>query len=254
MIELKDNASADETLLGIWEGVQKVNSESPTYSHVLRSMIHVLPKGVGLPVTPKGNVKRNDAVKEFADVIDNLYRSLKGDDESNRMNNKDSLPARIHDAVATVSGLPGSTLDSSATFYELGIDSIKALQLRSMLSKFLGTFRLGVLYEHPSVNRLIAHFQKEGGDVDEDKQFSFIHHTINNYSSEVSCWSARTLDSKDSRDGEHILLTGASGNLGTALLESMPSYMAQKVPRSLKQHLRCAKWTLEFSKAVKLRF
>lgn len=220
LVELKDNASADDALPGIWEGVQKVNSESPIYSRVLRSMILVLPKGKSLPVTPKGNVKRNDAIKEFADVIDNLYRSLEGGDQSNRESTENSLPARIRDAVATVSGVPGSTLDSSAAFYELGIDSINVLQLRSILFKFLGTFRLGVLYEHPSVNSLVAHFQKEGGDVDEDKQFSFIHHTINSYSSEFSCWSASTLNSKDSRDGEHILLTGASGNLGTALLET----------------------------------
>lgn len=88
-----------------------------------------------------------------------------------------------------------------------------------MLSKFLGSFRLGLIYEHPSIDRLVAHFQKESGDVDVDKHFSYIHHAINSFSSEFSCWAAASSQSKDSGDGEHILLTGASGNLGTALLE-----------------------------------
>lgn len=219
LVELKDHASGDDALLRIWEGVRKVNLENPRYSRVLRAMIHVLPKGTRLPITPKGNVKRNDAVKEFADVINELYRSLEDDDNSNQMNIDHSLPARILDAVATASGLPGSTLDPSVTFYELGIDSLGALQLRSLLSKFLGPFRLGLIYEHPSVNRLVAHFQKDGGDVDENKHFSFIHHTISSYSSEFSCWAAPSKYSKDRQDGEHVLLTGVSGNLGTALLE-----------------------------------
>ena len=219
LVELKDHASDGDALLRIWEGVQKVNSESPRYSRVLRSMIHVLPKGKSLPLTPKGNVKRNDAVKEFAEVIDELYLSLEGENDLNRMSIENSLPARILDAVAIASGLPGSTINPSATFYELGIDSLGALQLRSLLSKFLGPFRLGLIYEHPSVDRLVAHFQKESGDVDVDKHFSYIHHAINSFSSEFSCWAAASSQSKDPGDGEHVLLTGASGNLGTALLE-----------------------------------
>lgn len=142
LVELKDHASDGDALLRIWEGVQKMNSESPRYSRVLRSMIHVLPKGKSLPLTPKGNVKRNDAVKEFAEVINELYLSLEGDNDLNRMSIENSLPARILDAVAIASGLPGSTIDPSATFYELGIDSFGALQLLCFPS-FSGPFALG---------------------------------------------------------------------------------------------------------------
>ena len=205
----------------IWKEIDKINKENPRYSYILRSMIYVLPKGESLPVTPKGNVKRNETLRSFARIIDELYSNLKGDNTVRNTKTKEVRLSQIHDLVSVVSGIPSNELNSSESFYEIGMDSVAALQLRSLLGENVGYISLGAIFENPSVNKLFAYFRTEGNLPNGDPHLSFIKTVLDKYSSEFSSWTSSTSEVAPREDGEVILLTGASGSLGTALLERL---------------------------------
>ena len=223
LVEIKEgvNGSSEEKLERVWESVQKVNTNSPRHSHVLRFMIYILPKDISLPVTPKGNVKRNEVLKSYHKVIDNLYRQLEGDDDQEKVESGDSLESTITNLVSKVSGIPSTQIKSSASFYNLGIDSLSALHLRSLLSKSVGTISLGAIFENPSVDKLLSYFSKRSTTSNNDQGSSFIHRKIDDYSDEFSSWPALDSSFRSLGTPHTILLTGASGSLGTALMEKL---------------------------------
>ena len=224
LVELKnDEDRADHELRDtVWKGVDKVNKDNPRHYHVLRSMIYVLPKGESLPITPKGNVKRNEALKVFAGAIEELYSNLKGDHSVKTARaNKEVQSSQIHDLVSTVSGIPPSELNSSVSFYDIGMDSIAALHLQTLLTENIKYISLGAIFENPSVDRLAAYISSEGNPRDSDKSLSFIKTVLDKYSDEFVSWPQSTGELALSEAGQIILLTGASGSLGTALLERL---------------------------------
>ena len=225
LIEVKDDEDQanNEYLESIWKGIEKVNKDNPRHSHILRSMVYVLPKGESLPVTPKGNVKRNETLELFDGVIDELYRSLKGENNAQITQNKEVQLSQIFDIVSIVSGIPSAELKYSTNFYEIGMDSIAALQLRSLLSEKIGSISLGAIFENPSVEKLADYFKPAKTSLEGDENLQFIKQIIDKYSYEFSSWPSSTSQIDSRQVGETILLTGASGSLGTALIEKLSS-------------------------------
>ena len=223
LIEVKENEDQanNECLESIWKGVEKVNQDSPRHWHVLRSMVYVLPKGETLPVTPKGNVKRNETLKIFSGVIEELYRSLKGGNKAHITQNKEVQLSQISDIVSLVSGIPSTELKYSTNFYEIGMDSIAALQLRSLLSEKVGSISLGAIFENPSVEKLAEYFKPAKTPLEGNESLQFIKQIVDKYSYEFSSWPSSTSQIDSGQAGEIILLTGASGSLGTALIERL---------------------------------
>ena len=224
LLELRDPEKAKHDSFNdiLWSRMQKVNTKYPRYSQMLRSMIRILPRGSSLPVTPKGNVKRNETIATYKDVIDDMYRKL--DAETKEINdsvNSKSLSDLIINLVSIVSGVPQAEISGATSFYDLGIDSHSALQLRLFLSKQVGKIKVGTIYENPSVDQLVAYFEGSNSRGKEEKHLSFISRTIMKYTSEITSWPPLPIASPEQDKNLVILLTGATGSLGTALLESL---------------------------------
>src|SRR6202034_3243623 len=99
-------------------------------------LIHIIPRGINLPVTLKGNVRRKEAEKLFAEDIAQLYSRI---NEEQRLNgaedSQEPLKEYIRNEFAKVADISPENVKNWTTIYDLGIDSRLALPLRLSLSK-----------------------------------------------------------------------------------------------------------------------
>ena len=216
----------------VWEAVQEVNERYSVHSRILESMIYILPEGDALPVTPKGNVKRNEAERIYASEIERLYS---GDNLSGSISGSDShepLAEYLRNLIATLFEVPADSINDWTTLYSLGMTSHLALSLRSSISSHLNCqVPLGTLFENPSIAKLVAvltppttPMSSAQSSLDtHPSSTESVHRIIHNLSSEFTMWPKRDCKSYPKAGKEIILLTGASGSLGTSLLATLAS-------------------------------
>jgi len=203
--------------------VRKVNSQYPKHSQVMQSMIYILPKGASLPVTPKGNVKRKEAESLYAKEIERLYSQYYAPPH---LTPEQSLPEFLRNSLSSLSNTPPSTIQDSTTFSDLGIDSRLAVSLRASLSTYLNrSISLSTIFENPSISKLVKYlsrkFAQGSSDSPETSSLELINRIISRFESEFKSWPPRSPHVYPSAAKQTILLTGASGSLGAALLESL---------------------------------
>lgn len=224
LVEIKEDAKipAAEGRESVWDTVQKINLGSPRHSQILKSMIYILPLGQRLPVTPKGNVKRNEAISVFSDAIERMYQNMEEDKKGSMLEiNGKSLRSMIRCAVAEVLDLDADTVDISTNFYDLGMDSVAALQLRQLLGASIGRVSTRAIFEHPSVQRLATYFGEENKQAPKEDDFFRVNEVIAKLSTDLSSWPSNTPKLGKMMDGQVVLLTGATGSLGAVLLEKL---------------------------------
>ena len=222
----------------VWETVQKVNVRYPKHSQIMERMIYILPRGNTLPVTPKGNVKRKSACQLYSSEIAGLFSYLSPPPSRERSRSPCSskpLSEYLRNQLSLLSSVSASDIHDWTSFYDLGIDSRLALTLRSNLSIYLGrSISLSVLFENPSISALTSHLSSRSPSsftLSSDPNLGekatstlTINRIISTLASEFKTWPPlpstlyRPPPTKDT-----ILLTGASGSLGTALLEALSS-------------------------------
>jgi aryl carrier-like protein len=215
----------------VWEVVQGCNRKAATHSRIPRKAILVLSKGEALPTTPKGNVRRNAAWELYGSAIESLYSHLlDGEPSEDDMGVGEptlSLAEIIHRAVADVMNLPQEDISLERDWYEVGLDSIRAVELRSKLVGVFGSFPLMFIFEYPTVNGLLGFFDSRKKDSSEGKASIKFEHQ-ERMKAVIQCMSRELdelaslphLDDECERDERHVVyLTGANGALGNALLE-----------------------------------
>jgi hypothetical protein len=209
----------ESTRTAIWEAIQQVNTRYPSHSQITHSMIHYLPKGNTLPITPKGNARRKEAERLYATSISQLYS-----DPHTSLPSSSSQPLAeyIRTLLSTLSQTPTHEINNWTTLYDLGIDSRLALSLRTSLSSHLARpISLSSIFENPSISKLVSFLSSSHSEkVSATETTQCI---ISKLEAEFKSWPPRpdTLGAK--KEKEVVLLTGASGSLGTALLQTLSS-------------------------------
>ncbi|KAG9235014.1 male sterility protein [Amylocarpus encephaloides] len=212
----------------IWNTVQAVNTRYPDHSQIMRSMIHILSRDHTLPVTPKGNVKRKEAMQLYSAEIDQLYSNASPARMPSGLS-PDSVGEYIRNLLASLSNTPASSIYNWTTLYDIGIDSRLALSLRRLLSSRLHRqISLSTIFENPSVSKLIAYFlqppsRSNTPPLVEPSSTDIVHHMIYEFEKEFRSWPPRSVSLYPVAKGETILLTGSSGSLGTSLLTVLSS-------------------------------
>ncbi|KAH8803282.1 male sterility protein [Xylogone sp. PMI_703] len=208
--------------------VKEVNKKFPSHSQIMPSMIYFLPQGSSLPVTPKGNVKRKEAGNMYESEIAALYERLEGSmpDLSSSVMEGD-LTEYVRSLFRSLSNVSPEMVKDWTPLHELGIDSRLALCLRSSLSHTLGRkISLNTIFENPTVSKLVAALNVESRKQDEQTkipQSEIINQMISRFETEFLDWPSQQLGPHTTADKEVVLLTGASGSLGTALIQSLSS-------------------------------
>ncbi|EFQ35094.1 male sterility protein [Colletotrichum graminicola] len=227
----------------VWEVVQECNEKVAAYSRIPREIILILGRDETLPVTPKGNVRRNIAWESYGDRVEDLYNRFLGDTSTTDgldnviPSDADISPAEtIQRAVAGVLGLSQEDIAEDQDWYGLGLDSLRAVELRSKLVKVYGSFPLMFIFEYPTVKGLLGFLQNykregSGGEASvQDQHHAWAESTIQHMNREIDQWATLAPQSigNSPDNGEVVYLTGASGALGNALLEVLVQLPAVK--------------------------
>lgn len=243
----------------IWDAVQSINSKYPGHSQIMKSMIRVLPKGEKLPVTPKGNVKRKEAMKLYEKYIDQFYaEDAPATTSSGSGFSHEEVGEYIRTVLSSLSNTPTTEIHNWTTLYDIGIDSRLALSLRASLnSHFSRPISLGTIFENPSISKLITYFvqplsrSNTPPPTEQVSSIETVHRIIQKLESEFKAWPPRSSTAFPLAQRETILLTGSSGSLGTALLTTLSaSEHVQKIYAMVRgpNHLAKLKKALESRK------
>lgn len=169
-----DNLTDEEYLDAVWPTIADANSRAEGFSQISKYMVAVIPSDVSYPRTDKGSIIRAQVYRHFADTIDELYAKL---DDGQEGTLKLSLPDLELFLKKTYEEVLETKLDSvDADFFNAGIDSLNAIQMRRTIQRtlYLGGHRLSnnVIYEKGNIKLLAAHLYRlsQGlGDEEEDR-------------------------------------------------------------------------------------
>ncbi|KAI9688877.1 MAG: putative NRPS-like protein biosynthetic cluster [Bathelium mastoideum] len=210
----------------VWPIIEKANRLADAHARVTsRSAVVILPKGRQLPRTDKGSIQRKEAYRAFEDIILTTFHHLDRqiDEADSRLSNEDTANIegfimRLVQARLDWKARP-SRLDPKVDLFDLGMDSLQALQLRRFL---VPAFRQisrkdpeeiprDLVYRNPSIEQLAAAVRGETftDDIGIIDQF-------------VARFSVPTPPTKDIV----VVLTGATGSLGSHLVASLANVAA----------------------------
>jgi Phosphopantetheine attachment site len=156
--EAAKNLSADDIRRELVPALNEANKDMPGYAQMTLEMVEVLPVGTEYPRTDKGTVIRAAFYRKFEADIERIYDSA--DVPAGELCLSES-ELRQYIRVELLKILPPSSsslLADDTDFFSVGIDSLQAIQLRSVLSKNIQTnkIKLGsnIVFDFPSINAL----------------------------------------------------------------------------------------------------
>ena len=136
----------------------QANEDTPGYAKLALDMVKVLPIGTPYPRTDKGTVIRAAFYKQFATEIDAIYEASENSSGDLSLS-EEELRIFIRAEMMLLLSLKDPTVLSDDTdFFSLGVDSLQAIQLRSILSRRinLGGQKMGsnIAFDFPTVRTL----------------------------------------------------------------------------------------------------
>ncbi|KAF7718577.1 NRPS-like protein biosynthetic cluster [Penicillium ucsense] len=220
--EINEAEVTDEEYLdAIWPTIQDANSRTERFSQISRDLIAILPYTAKFPRTDKGSMIRAQVYSEYAPLIEDLF--------SQSEEKKGCTQTDVHETQALILKLCREELlvhtdTANSDFFNAGIDSLKAIQLRRLI---LRTFKLdkdmlrqNAVYETGTANALAEHIcalqvglALSSADSDRNLMSTWIE-TFSSFGSHVPypsfCWKTKS-----------VILTGATGSIGAHILHSL---------------------------------
>lgn len=215
------------------EAVAKANANAPNYSIILPEMIYILPLNKHLPTTVKGNVVRKSAIKEFEDVIERMYTNfMQGtgnirNQDINSASPIQEVESMVVHAASTVLGKSPALIASNKqqSLFDLGLNSLLAIQLRNTIAAKFGHISNTFLYEHPSIQAIATALKSPNTVNSNDEQrYQETQALLESYiaRANVDFGTCITTDTQKTGDEQHVvLLTGSTGALGAFILRDL---------------------------------
>jgi hypothetical protein len=152
--------SADQIVEQIWPTVEKTQTAMPAYGQLSRDMVKILPPDTQYPRTDKGTIIRQAFYREFGELIEDAYEDKTA--EGALSLSESELKSFLNEQLRGI--LPAkaySALTEDADFFNLGMDSLQATQLRSVLVRNINMngqiLGLNVAFDYPTINSLAHH-------------------------------------------------------------------------------------------------
>lgn len=262
--------SAAEVLASISPDLAAGNSRVPAYARISLEQVMIKPAGTPFPVTDKATVKRSLFLKQFAKDIEAHYTEMEG--AKSLQVHEDVVMSDVEVGnlvraiVCDVLGFKEAKseektiphMDDMSDFFTLGMDSLKASQVRSKIlrSIYLGgggggknKLATNVVFEYPTVALLTEHLLnlRKGDVVVKDDAEEIARALVLKYSEFDTCDPTTVAETSSSRvvvrilfpsipplaihkrfclKGDlpltvHQLLTGATGVVGVHILHHL---------------------------------
>ena len=138
--------------------INRANEDTPGYAKLALDMVKVLPIGTPYPRTDKGTVIRTAFYKQFATEIDAIYEA--GDNSVGDLSlSEEELRIFLRAEMMQLLDLKDPiVLGDDTDFFSLGVDSLQAIQLRSILSRRIdvGGHKMGsnIAFDFPTLRTL----------------------------------------------------------------------------------------------------
>lgn len=224
------------------KAVKEGNKVAPNYSTILPQMIHILPIKKKLAVTDKGSLKRKEIYQQNADVIEAMYDNFaKGSTKTNGTVNSKDLASFVINSAAESLGVDASELaqNKDKSLFDYGLNSLLATQLMNTLNQYANDLPSNFLYEYPTVDSIVKYIQGGG----KNKKTTEDHYQeTQEILKEYLARADKDFDKIPAKapqvpsDGHVILLTGATGSLGSFMLRDMlQSQQVKKVYALVRQ-------------------
>ncbi|KAB8234987.1 putative NRPS-like enzyme [Aspergillus alliaceus] len=214
--------SDQQIVESIWPAVEKAHEAMPAYGQLSRSMVRVLPEDTQYPRTDKGTFIRQGFYREFSNLIEEAYEAedaMTGSLLLSEPELKVFIRDRLHDLL---SHKKVDDLTEDADFFALGMDSLQATQLRSILMRTLNTnghkLGLNVAFEHPTISSL-AHYLcslNSGSSSEIQAVEDQMAELISKYSD-----FQKHIPVANGLEGRYIVITGATGSLGAHVVRKL---------------------------------
>ncbi|CEJ01811.1 hypothetical protein RMCBS344292_15832 [Rhizopus microsporus] len=221
----------DEIFEAIFQAVEDANKDSPRHSIILREMVKILPKGKTLPLGPKGNMLRKKAESEYEECLDQMYKEFLEGHPTQDVNTKPLSDTDIESILikcaSDILKVPEPSLDDHhQSLFEFGLNSLTATQLRSRIIKYIQQVPQNFIYRYPTIAGMKDALSRDGEQNQEDymekkydKTMDILQKYIQKAEKELSvCESKKGISNEH---GQVILLTGATGSLGSFILSNL---------------------------------
>lgn len=142
--------SSDTSPDDIRARLHKANSNNPSYAQIPDLLLVILPPGADLPKTSKGSVVRPRALVQYKQIIDEAYDRLEmGREDAVAPNGESGSSMHLKTVDEVQHFVRGVILDSlrksnkpckgwlgdDDDLFDLGVDSLQAMTVRSTLQK-----------------------------------------------------------------------------------------------------------------------
>ncbi|KAF9894710.1 hypothetical protein FE257_006600 [Aspergillus nanangensis] len=207
----------DQILETVWPDIAAANKNAEAFSQISRDLVVILDVDCVYPATDKGTMIRNRCYMEFHRFIEAAYKHFESGDDSGEKLVLDV--AGIEEFLLRLFRveLGFSEMAIESDFFDAGVDSLQAIEARSIIKKNLhvGQATLGnnVVYDLANIRSLAAylHGLREGETGEQEDELKVMSDLIQTY----SCFNPRP------KQSEVIILTGATGSLGAYILSRL---------------------------------
>ncbi|RAK96092.1 putative NRPS-like enzyme [Aspergillus ibericus CBS 121593] len=227
-----ESLSDEDIIDNIWPAVEKAHESLPAFGQLFKTMVRVLPADTPYPRTDKGTIIRQAFYKTFHSVIEESYAAadaMTGTLVLSEPELRDFLKQQLLQILPLKDQ---NLLTDDADFFALGMDSLQASQLRSILVQTLNThghqLGLNIAFEQPTITLLARYLnalQSGSRPADSEPIPDQMRALIDQFSH-----FEPHIPRPNSLPGRYILLTGATGSLGSHLAHQLSLHASvQKV-------------------------
>lgn len=205
----------DQVIEQIWPRVEKAQIEMPAFGQLSRDMVVLLPPGTEYPRTDKGTIIRQAAYRKFADLIENSYNDQAAGEllTLSEAELTDFLKEQLHTILPSK---VHSLLNEDADFFNIGMDSLQATQLRSTIIRRIDTggneLGLNIAFDHPTIKSLANYLLSLRTGCSANGQS--VETTMQSLIEKYSIFEQHKPFPND-LDGRCIVINGTSGSLGS---------------------------------------
>ena len=138
--------SDDDFITAIYPSIESANLASESFAKIGRHMVVPLSADIDCPMTDKGSIIRPQVYQRFEREIESAYMKSETTQDGGLKLEKPALETYLLATCQKVIGL--SISDPHTDFFEAGMDSLQALELRTQIFKDLDLGSNGRLLSH----------------------------------------------------------------------------------------------------------
>ncbi|KAJ9646719.1 hypothetical protein H2204_000411 [Knufia peltigerae] len=230
--------SETELIDQIWPVVEEGNQLVPSHGQIWKTFIKVSVKGTPFKTTPKGSIRRQAVVSDYADAIENLYAGAEQVDGLSlpEGSSLEDIQQFLKETIAPL--LPDLDLSATSDFFSSGLDSLRTLQLTRLLQGVVAKqfpsrkplITVQKLYKTPTLEKLaqflanlLDPLSQVDAELNDDEQQETnwdeaVQTLVKSYSANLPTY-IRSLPKYPEK--HTVFLTGSTGYIGSFILNQL---------------------------------